>query len=393
LNFENFVLLYIYGVKIMKNKIRRLFNNIIMRLALFTAFVLLPVSVYAGGVPPGLSIIQSAGCSGCHMINGKGGSMGPDLSAIGSALSLKGIKGALGLMVSNGYASLTPAQIYPVAAYLKTLKAKTPTVINTASAADILKSAGCLGCHADTKGGSGIAPNLYDIGGILGLKGIETAVDDMNMEIIAKTLDTQEVNSVTAYLESLKLPPVKVKKPPKKAAAGKKKKLSGADLMNSAGCMGCHTTTGTGITIGPDLSTVGSTLNSYGIDVGVYYMNNYMIASPLPRRDISVVEAYLSQKLNKKPPAYESVKTPAALVEKTCLLCHTMNGVYGTAGGDNHGPAFNFSIFEGRGNMAWWWGAINMNKKFFASQGLTSAQLDDILNYSSFRYAEKRGMR
>lgn len=367
----------------MKNKKRYLLIVSIV-FTVFFAGAVLPVfsrNAAASQLPAAspAALIKSAGCTGCHIINGGGGTMGPNLSAIGSVLSADGIKGALYLMVGNGYASLTPAQISEAAAYLKTLKASAPAVVNGKSPSAVLQSAGCLGCHADTADGTGIAPNLYGIGGVLSAKGIETAVNDMSSNILASPLSPSEISSVSAYLESLK---------GNAGATPAVKKPYGLNMMASAGCLGCHTVTGTGITVGPDLSSAGSTLNPSGIGVIVRYMNDCMIAHPLSASAVSAVENYIEQKLNKRPPEYESADTPFKLTKETCLGCHTVNGVYGAAAGSNNGPAFNFSTFAGMGNAGWWWGAVNMNKKFF-SRELTSAQISEILNYLSSRYVNK----
>jgi sulfur oxidation c-type cytochrome SoxX len=73
-------------------------------------------------------------CSSCHMVNGKGGTLGPDLSGIGERRSL----GFLEAFTANPDSvlpgatmpaykdSLTPEQIKDIAAYLYSLKDETP---------------------------------------------------------------------------------------------------------------------------------------------------------------------------------------------------------------------------------------------------------------------------
>ncbi len=82
------------------------------------------VSAFASGA----SIFSSAGCVGCHAINGQGGSVGPDLSHIGSKRSLAWIKKQItDPAAHNSSTSMPPTSISgkklnALASYLESLK-------------------------------------------------------------------------------------------------------------------------------------------------------------------------------------------------------------------------------------------------------------------------------
>ena len=66
--------------------------------------------VVPGNAQNGLTVFSGAGgCSGCHMIRGQGGVIGPDLSSIGAQLSLKKLGEALTAErpIPNGYRPVT----------------------------------------------------------------------------------------------------------------------------------------------------------------------------------------------------------------------------------------------------------------------------------------------
>lgn len=66
--------------------------------------------VVPGNVQNGMAVFTGAGgCSGCHMIRGQGGVLGPDLSSIGAQLSLKKLQEALTKErpIPNGYRPAT----------------------------------------------------------------------------------------------------------------------------------------------------------------------------------------------------------------------------------------------------------------------------------------------
>jgi mono/diheme cytochrome c family protein len=51
-------------------------------IALWTASFLLLVVAYAASRPDGAALFRREGCIGCHVFQGQGGFMGPDLTAV-----------------------------------------------------------------------------------------------------------------------------------------------------------------------------------------------------------------------------------------------------------------------------------------------------------------------
>jgi cytochrome c553 len=79
-------------------------------------------------IDPTLKLIHVLGCKGCHVISGEGGSLAPDLTKIGSRMSVKQIKEQLitepairtnGFMPS--YNSLSDDELERISEYLYNL--------------------------------------------------------------------------------------------------------------------------------------------------------------------------------------------------------------------------------------------------------------------------------
>ncbi len=59
---------------------------------------MVPVTVPAAGTnqePQGLNLIHTLGCKGCHIIQGDGSALGPDLTQIGSRMTAARIQALL----------------------------------------------------------------------------------------------------------------------------------------------------------------------------------------------------------------------------------------------------------------------------------------------------------
>ena len=279
-------------------------------------------------ISAGEKTVQSSGCLNCHAINGSGGTVGPSLSTIGSTLSSEGITAAVDYMVSAGYASLSAADVSNVASYLSSLTGAPPS-IDSSNGETVMQSAGCFGCHSGggslgVSGGITIGPSLSTIGSTLSSKGISIAVNYMVSDMVSSSVSSQltpsDISTVDNYLSSLTGAPPSINS------------SNGETAMQSAGCLGCHTLNGTG-GIGPDLSTIGSTLNSLGIRIGVGDMVANVMSSGLSSdlsSDESAIESYLGGLQG--TPLYESAASPAAMAQQTCLLCHSMSGFNGVTG-------------------------------------------------------------
>ena len=218
-----------------------------------------------------------------------------------------------------------------------------------------------------------IAPDLSNIGSYLSPLGIGIAVDVMNSpafdDIVSlyginnaqdnagsgindflngAPLSNKEIQDIDAFLGTLT-----------SGGTPSIDTASGLTIMQSAGCLGCHTINGkpaTGFSIpggvGPDLSTIGDLLNSAGIGLAVGY-NGFMsssgyngvlsqgLAGELTSNDISIIESYLGGLTGTtgtasyvNAPVYNNsainafnISIPA--VQESCLLCHYVGGYNG----------------------------------------------------------------
>ena len=171
-------------------------------------------------------------CSSCHAINGKGGTIGPDLTTVGSRRSLSFLQsfitdpGAVvpGATMPAFKSTLTAAQIQDIAAYLYSLKSPAPSATATptptptatpsqpsaaastfgqlAQAGQPVYSSNCASCHG-THGEGVSAPALWGPNASLASAGTAKGLLDylsVSMPPGAATLSHQAYLDVTGYL-------------------------------------------------------------------------------------------------------------------------------------------------------------------------------------------------
>ncbi len=265
----------------------------------------------------------------------------------------------------------------------------------------VMSTAGCLQCHTITVSGvtygpgapfnnplsvDYIAPDLSNIGSELSSTGLTLAVNVMNTQLaseLSSTLTSSEVASIVTYLGTL--------------TSGGTPALTttdGGTIMQSAGCFGCHTNNGATMAgfsiaggVGPDLSTIGSTIDPKGIGIGVNYMvSNIMssgVASELSSADISTIESYLGTLQGPVTtgyttygkPLYEGASSTMVQLQETCLLCHSGPGYNGATTTFSASPGPNFYNIAPIGDGT----ASDMNSTYFETP-LTTTQLNNIVD-------------
>jgi ubiquinol-cytochrome c reductase cytochrome b subunit len=125
----------------------------------------------------GEELFRSSGCLGCHMVNGKGGAVGPELSGD----TLKGrsrqwlveqitnskahFPGGGPVTSMTAFTNLSRQQLNDIASYLMSIAGAPPVSAQGASpelekGKQVFESNGCVGCHAINGQGGSIGPEL-----------------------------------------------------------------------------------------------------------------------------------------------------------------------------------------------------------------------------------------
>jgi mono/diheme cytochrome c family protein len=226
------------------------------------------VATPAQSVAAGSRIYGSKGCSGCHAINGIGGTVGPDLAMLAApslASLLAGLWNHLPSMAERIAASRTAAPLLEpweagdLMAFLFWAAARTPPG-DPKAGRDLFAAKGCVVCH-----------RVGDVGGVLGpaLDGLRERASTIDLAavlwnhapgmdaevrsrgIARPTLTGREINDLVAFFgatgEGLPQEPVY-------ALSGRPEE--GRRLFRAKGCVRCHQAGGEGGAVGPALTAV-----------------------------------------------------------------------------------------------------------------------------------------
>jgi sulfur oxidation c-type cytochrome SoxX len=128
-------------------------------------------------VKRGQELFTSNGCLGCHMVNGKGGSVGPELS--GDTLKGKSRQWLIEQITNSSahfpaggpvtsmtaFTNLSRQQLNDIASYLMSIAGTPPAAARGTSpeieqGKEVFQSNGCVGCHAINGQGGSIGPEL-----------------------------------------------------------------------------------------------------------------------------------------------------------------------------------------------------------------------------------------
>ncbi|MBI2859444.1 MAG: c-type cytochrome [Chloroflexi bacterium] len=161
----------------------------------------------------GRTVYNEVACNYCHSINGVGGTIGPDLTAVGGKLSQDQIEAYL----RNPHAMI-PASLHPklqfteqevrgLSTYLSTLGAR----VSYSEMAPALYRTHCASCHKlDGEGGTA-GPDLSGIGSRRPLNFIEaftidprSVVSGTRMPAFKNVLTEAQIRDIAAYLYSQK---------------------------------------------------------------------------------------------------------------------------------------------------------------------------------------------
>lgn len=131
-----------------------------------------PVAKPAAEDLPGKQVFE-ARCSTCHGLDG-GGAVGPNIQGVPFRLGVDVVKNIIKNGMSGGMPAfagqMTDPEIQQVVAYLLSLTPKDAGKVtgDSAKGKEVYDSSGCAGCHIIAGEGSGIGPELTDVGKLRG---------------------------------------------------------------------------------------------------------------------------------------------------------------------------------------------------------------------------------
>jgi ubiquinol-cytochrome c reductase cytochrome b subunit len=129
-----------------------------------------------GTAKKGEQLFYSAGCGSCHRVNGKGGTIGPDLSNEGQRgrsrewlkVQIINPKAHVPDSTMPAITSLSEQQMNELIDYLLSLETGPPvteaTPVQISKGKAFFRSEGCIGCHKVNGSGGSIGPDLSDEG-------------------------------------------------------------------------------------------------------------------------------------------------------------------------------------------------------------------------------------
>jgi sulfur oxidation c-type cytochrome SoxX len=243
-----------------------------------------PVVPSAPGAPASLSpgakqgkqLFEKVGCLGCHMVNGKGGRLGPDLSNAANEghsrqwfeTQIRNPKAHDPQSSMPAFGQLSDQQISDIVDYLETLSTKSsaagaPSAPSTPSLSagaqqgkQLFDKVGCLGCHMVNGKGGRLGPDLSNAANEgHSREWLRTQIrnpkahDPQSSMPGFGQLSDQQISGIVDYLETLST---------KGKPSGEGSQQRGRLLFETLACQECHMVGGKGGTVGPDLSDEGN---------------------------------------------------------------------------------------------------------------------------------------
>ncbi|MEJ2696261.1 MAG: c-type cytochrome [Candidatus Sulfobium sp.] len=308
----------------------------------------------------GEKVFQKSGCRGCHKVHGKGGSVGPELTA--EALKGKSRKWLMDQITSSSshfpsmgpntgmteFTSMGKKDLHDLVSYLMSIaegEAPAPEASPAPSEAgrkspgikkgeQIFQSKGCTGCHKVFGKGGSVGPELS--GGTLKGKSRQWIEDQIrnpkshfpnSVMPSFSGMSKEDIDDLVSYLMSM----VGRSSPDPAAAASSEQDSKdpagsdqdashikkGKELFQSQGCSGCHKINGKGGTVDPELS--GDTLkdrNRKWIEDQIrnpksHFPNSIMPSfSGLSKEDVNSLASYLKS-LSGQSPSGSAAPSPA----------------------------------------------------------------------------------
>lgn len=309
-------------------------------------------------VAEGEHLIHELQCSFCHSINGRGGTVGPDLAMAPHAQDEEWLMGHFqnpqqqvpGSVMPQ--LNLLPSETDAIIAYIQDITSAT----QFSAAAPKLFQDQCMSCHTIAGRGGNKGPDLSAIGTVrdknwlfqaIGAPGA-VGLDGERMPSFQGDLTEAQIEDLSRYLAAQNGQGAPAGGQVAQALAGGSAAVAyskDAPFLFQRYCGGCHMINGSGGTEGPDLSAVGTYRDAEFLTKVIRNPSEVIKGAEMPRFDdklkpetIQDLANYLAAQTSANVVA-EAKPTPtpgpvsyttdvAPIFESTCVSCHGKDKIY-----------------------------------------------------------------
>lgn len=290
----------------------------------------------------GMKVIAKNNCTSCHLFNGEGTKMGPDLEMIAGISDLAAVTDFLRNpkqvrpTTAMQNVQLEDYEVDKIVAMFKAMRGANIEAVSETNKGFQIYQAQCLSCHRFNGEGGTFGPDLTTISSQMDDLGLKDAIINPPGGMPQFNLTEQDLNELVKFLLG-------------NGGSSVVQTSEGLKIIKEK-CISCHAYKGEGGTFGPDLTNVSGKFDATNLG---NYINNPAGGMPpmgLAEKDLeAVVSELLGESGSEKAPTGTEVSQGDAdngkkILQVKCLSCHAFDGGGGTFGPDLTNAKAKFDV-------------------------------------------------